>query len=532
MVPTCFAINSYKDTGLKKRCLKRLCILVCCSIPIADLTAQQDCVTYKLVPQVTYESTPLTVTQYVDETVMETQTQTTYKPVWTRETRQRTTTVLKPTTKTSERVERFLVRRPVVETNYVEKEIEETSYQTFTELKKQRWLVEKPMIKTEYREQQCVVKKPVTRTYMQTENVTTLKPTTIRETQYVPTTQITGVSDSGRNRLRWLRAGAYVDPMTGLTHNKRAGLHWVPEQQVCTSSVLVEQQIDRTTYTPETVQVQRPIQITEYVDQIETQKIPVQVSETSRQVITTTTPITVTKPVIRTVTQKVPVQEVQYKEEIVTRRVPVTETTYQKVTQVEPYEVEVCKWVAETREVQVPRTVRKRVDYSLNQTVAKNNWITVPVDAFGNIVMIPETSQTVRKYPISERLLSAPITEPPLARLSNRTTIQSLSDSEYEHWLRQNNLVRETQETSARKTESESSVLVPETTDDIDVDNPSTKMIELRRPPAPDDSEDGGDSDEPDLNDPGVPSVDDNENESRLDIESSESSDIESREGT
>ena len=533
----------------------RLMILIfaCCYAPSPAGVLGQECVTYKLVPRVTYESRPLTISQYVDETVLETKQLTTYKPVWTRETRHRTTSVLKPVTKTSQRVERFLVRRPVVETSYVEKQLQETSYESVTEMKEQRWLVEKPIVETEYRDQQYLVKKPVTKTYLQAENVTRLKPVTIREKQCVEGATLSSefVFETGRNRLRWLRPGTYVDPATGQIGFKRAGLHWVPDQQLALRSkvapAVFEQEVERTIFTPERIQVQRPVQLTQYVDQIETRKVPVQVSKTSREILVTRTPVTVSKPVTSIKTQRVPVREVKYREEVLVRRVPITETSYQRVEQVEPYEVEVCKWVAETKEVKVPRVVRRRVDYSINQLVPKTDCLRVPLDSGSNIEYAPQLgNQTVYRYPVSDRIAAIPVAESPYSGSRTQNAISSLSDSEYEMWLRRNNLVRETQESIrlAKPTNDNqgtaSSVLVPETRNETNVDNPSTDTVQItRRPTLSGPTDEVSDSnsttqneptidtpnDGPQLNDPGRPSVED-QNDSNLELESSESSDI------
>ncbi len=196
---------------------------IICSLVIAAVVAcqsvmgQECCTAYKLVPQVTYKRVPQTVARMVNETVMETQQMTTYKPVWTREKRERRTVVMKPIVKTSEREERYLVRRPIIETSYREQQVEETSYETVTEMQEQRYLVQKPVVETQYREEQVVVRKPVTSTMMQTENVTTYKPVTVNETVLAQgaTIQNNLTVQAGRNRVRWLRPGYYVDPITG-----------------------------------------------------------------------------------------------------------------------------------------------------------------------------------------------------------------------------------------------------------------------------------------------------------------------------
>ena len=121
-----------------------------------------------------------------------------------------------------------------METSFRERQVEETTYETVTEMREQRYMVEKPVIETQMREERVVVRKPVTSTIMQTENVTTLKPITVNETQFVPGVNIRNdlVLESGRNRLRWLRPGVYVNPSTGQAGYRRAGLHWVPDQSL------------------------------------------------------------------------------------------------------------------------------------------------------------------------------------------------------------------------------------------------------------------------------------------------------------
>ena len=65
------------------------------SIGLTTLGFGQDvCVTYKLVPRTIYKKQPVTVSRIVNETAFETQQVTSYKPVWTRETRQRKTVFL------------------------------------------------------------------------------------------------------------------------------------------------------------------------------------------------------------------------------------------------------------------------------------------------------------------------------------------------------------------------------------------------------------------------------------------------------
>jgi len=61
-------------------------------ISVANQTAvaQDNCVTYGLVPMTVYEKQPVKVTRWVDETVTEKKQVTSYKPAWRTEKRTRT----------------------------------------------------------------------------------------------------------------------------------------------------------------------------------------------------------------------------------------------------------------------------------------------------------------------------------------------------------------------------------------------------------------------------------------------------------
>ncbi|MCH2182663.1 MAG: hypothetical protein MK108_11720 [Mariniblastus sp.] len=377
-------------------------LLLALSSTSSSLMGQTDCVTYQYVPQTVYETVPTTRSQWVNETVYETRQVTTYKPVWQTETRERKTTVLKPVYKTSEREEKYIVRRPVIETTYEEREVRETTYETVTEMQEQRYLVEKPVIETEYREEQVVVRKPVTERMLKTENITTYKPVNVMETAYVPSVAVNNDwvwnPDAGRARLRRVSPGYYLDPTTGQMVYSARRLAWVRPGEYQMQSTLVPavtpQVVNRTTYIPETVQRQTPVEMTTYKETVETRKVPVQVQKTTQSIEVRQVPVTVQKPVVKIRTEKVPVEKVTYRDEERVRKIPVNEVTYERVEKIEPYEVSTCQWVAETREVRVPKTVTRRVDYQVNETVARTIMKRVAVDAWGNIVSEP-SSQTV-----------------------------------------------------------------------------------------------------------------------------------------
>lgn len=530
--------NSQNSSGIKLRVgcmISRKLVVVLILVSICGSTTvdgQDNCECYKLVPQTTFRTQPVTMSQLIQETVMKPQRVTTFKPVWTRETRHRRTTVLKPIVETSEREERFLVRRPIIETSFRERQIEETCFETVTEMREQRWLVERPVVETQLREEQVVVQRPVTTTMMQTENVTTMRPVTVNETQFVASSEVCNdvAIQTGRNRLRWLQPGTYVDPRTGQTAFRNRGLHWVPDQQLVlrptVTTTLMPQQVERTVLIPETVQVQRPVQVTQSVQQIETRKVPVQVTRTSREIQVTQTPVTVQKPVTRTRTEKIPVQNVTYQEEILTRRVPVTETRYERVEQVEPYEVEVCRWVAETREILVPTVVTRCVDHSFDQLVPETVVMRVPVDVWGNAVVVPSQipivqSQTVARFPISERILSAPVIE----------TYKPLTSAADGNAVVGERIIVRKLEAGEFPDHEPQSILVPET--GTDPDQPASETVAVKKPPTAAENAQANDKntadEKPELQSIAFPSNDDPGQSTDLNIDSSDAADIDSR---
>jgi hypothetical protein len=445
------------------------------------------------VPQTVYEQRPATFSQMVNETVYETQQVTSYKPVWTTEKRERRTTVLKPVVKTSEREERYRVYRPVIETKYREKQIEETSYETTTEIREEKYLVKKPVIEVEYREQKVLVRKPVTQTMMQTENVTTYRPVTVSETALVPGEELENqlvLDPSSRNRLRWLPRGCYVDPTTGAVVYRKPGLHWVSdpqlELQTTLKPVLQPQQVLRTTYVPETVQVQNPVQVTNYVDELETRRYPVQVQRTSEEIQVFKIPYKVHRPVTKVRTERIPYEEVTYRTEEVVRRVPITETTYERVEQVEPYEVQVCRWVAETKEVQVPKVVSQLQNYEISQTIPRTVLMKVPVDAAGNILdlpagvipSLPTDSMPTYVLPLSQAVLED--TTPRTTRKVSPAPTPTPSAADKAPVLEYYG-----QPISVK--ENGSSVLVKE--NQTSTEKPRTELTQVRRPPMPDEKD-------------------------------------------
>ena len=360
-------------------------IFTCSIFAPGQLHAQEDCDCIRMVPQTVYEQRPITVSRTVNETVFETKKVTTYKPVWSIQKRERVRVTHKPVIKTSEREETYRVYRPVVETKYREREIKETSYETTTEMREEKYRVRRPVIEVEYRQQDVCVRRPVTETRMKTENVTTYKPVNIRESALVPGVEYENrwVMDRQTRRLRWLPRGCYLDPNTGDVVFRSSGLRWVPNQNVrlqqTARPTLELKEFDRTAYVPETVQKQTPIDITRYVDEVQTRKYPVQVQRTKEEMHVVKVPYKVHRPVTKTKTERIPYEQVTYKLEQHVRKVPVTETKWERVETVTPYEKRVCRWVAETKEIRVPKTVCRVQDYEITETTARQVMRKAPV---------------------------------------------------------------------------------------------------------------------------------------------------------
>ena len=365
--------------------LASICLLAT-SQNAAPLFAQEDCDCYRMVPQTVYEQRPITVSRVVNETVFKKEKITTYKPVWTTEKRERVRVSHEPVTQTSEREETYRVFRPLIETKYREREVSETAYETTTEVREEKYRVQRPVTEVEYCEEQYRVKRPVTERFLKTENITTYKPINIRETALIPGVEYENrwVMDPATRRLRWLPRGCYIHPTTGQVVYKRPGLHWLPEQraslQTTARPTLNMQEFDRTAYVPETQQRQTPVDITKYVDEIQTRKYPVQVQRMQEEMHVVKVPYKVHRPVTRTKTERIPYEQVTYKMEEHVRKVPVTKVTWERVEEVTPYERQVCRWVAETKEIQVPQTIQRTQDYQITETIPRRTVLRLPMD--------------------------------------------------------------------------------------------------------------------------------------------------------
>ena len=245
------------------------------------------------------------------------------------------------------------------------------------------------------RDENVTVRKKVTEDMIEVQNVTTYRPVTSTQQQLVTAevgaNQFCAAPDSTtRARLQFLDAGYYTDPATGMSVYRRRGLHWVqPTVGVLVAEsvpVLIPTQTETTTLVPEITQRRRPVEISRYVDSVETRKVPVEITKYVEETATRQVPVTVRKPITKISIEQIPYTETRYVEEIVMRKVPVTETEYVEVTEVEPYEVQTARWTTINQEVEVPKVIRRRVDYEVTRNVARTVMMKLPIDECGNPV--------------------------------------------------------------------------------------------------------------------------------------------------
>ena len=359
----------------------------------AVVSAQSGIERFRYVERTIYVKEPVILSKWVDETVYEKKQVSDYKHVWNTEKREKRTTVKKPVTRTTYREEQTTVQKPVTETKYREKRVEETSYDLVTEMRDQEYTVQKPVVETQYRDEQFTVRQKITEDLIEVKNETVYKPRSVAQTVYVPTDTIVNQTYAtndvnARYQMQWLAPGYYTDPVTGQSIWRRRGMHWVQPTVSMTVAdtvpVLVPTTVQQTTLVPETVQTRRPVEIARYEDRIETRRVPVEVQKMVAETVTRQVPVTVKKPVVKSYVEQVPYSETRYVEEVIVTKTPVQETVYEEVTEVEPYEVEVSHWEPITTEIEVPKTIRKRVEYKEIHEVPKTIWMKVRVDENGN----------------------------------------------------------------------------------------------------------------------------------------------------
>ena len=356
---------------------------------------------YRVVPMTVYEKKPVTITRWVDETVSQKQTVTKYEPIWQTETRHRTQTTYKPIQETAERIEKITLRKPVVENLTRTVTRKETTYETMTKYRDEEYTVREPVMETRMRTEEYTVSKPVTKRMIEVKKTTTYKPVVGSETLLVPTEipvieSGTRPDPTARARIQFLQPGYYTDPASGRTVYRKRGLHWVQptiSDRATVGSVpaLVPQQYGKLAYVPETKEERKPIEITRYVDEVKTRMVPFEVEKMVSRTKTRRVPYEVEMPKTVVTTEEVPYTRTTYKEEVITKRIPYTRTRLQKVVTTEPYDVEVPRWISVTKEIEVPKTVARRVQKTYMQDIPKTVMMKIPVDICGNDIGPPQS---------------------------------------------------------------------------------------------------------------------------------------------
>ncbi len=315
--------------------------LLALALAAASAAAQSSCPacidgqTYRIVYKTVCEQQQYTAYRIEYENVCEERQVISYKPVWETAVRENRYTVARPVVETAEREEVYTVQRPVYETA----EREET------------YTVMRPVYETAYR----------------TEYHTVLQPVVTCQTQYVDrgfaTEQVVLKPGLPATRLTWQSGGTMVDPVTGQTVYRNAGLYWTqtPRGQYEVQRVwhpnVVAQQIPQTSYVQQTVAQQVPMQVCRYVPEQVVRKVPVQVC---RMVVE---------------------QQV--------RRVPVTtcRTVYEERVEQVPYQV--CRMVAEQQTIRVPHVVEKRIPVTYTYNVPRVVCYRIPLNSCGEPIAEP-----------------------------------------------------------------------------------------------------------------------------------------------
>jgi hypothetical protein len=374
-------------------CLSIVYLSIGCALPCAQTVDAQTTgpITYKTYDQTFYRAQPVKAWKWVEQEVTETTEKSRWVQEYDTEKLERKSVSYRPIEKTSERIEKYTELEPVTVTKYREKEIEETSFETAVEMREETVIVKKPVVETVMREKQFKVREKVTEESFEYKPTTTLKPVTVPETTLVPQAVIVPQAGDARPRVQWLRPGTYVDPATGYSVYRRRGLHWT--NSAPTAAVvpaLIPQTSSKIAYVPETTITKEPIEISRYVDRIETRKVPVEVERMKETYQTRKVPVEVRRPKTTVRIEKIPYEETTYREIEKTRKVPFVEKTMQKVETIEPYERTTAKWVEKVEEVETPKIVRKKIEYTSTRKVPYTVRMRVAVDCYGNPVGKPE----------------------------------------------------------------------------------------------------------------------------------------------
>ena len=276
------------------------------------------------------------------------------------------------------------------------------------------------------------MKKPVEKTVYQQETQTTYRPELRSETTYAESDIVIADPNApvAGTHLEWLKRGYYYDATRAAYVYRRPGLHWVnsPTAAVTTQKVLVPQSTLKTVLVPQESTSLKPVTISTVEDVVETRRVPYTVETTQKVLETVDVPVVVKKPVVKQRTERVPVNSTRYETQEVVRRTPFTETTWQCVEENEPYQVQVQKYVMQTKMVSVPKTVYREIPYQAMETVSKVVMEKIYVDANGcplPVISAPQvSSSTTPSSEMKELASSSTTTQQSVAKptLANEPT--------------------------------------------------------------------------------------------------------------
>jgi hypothetical protein len=207
-----------------------------------------------------------------------------------------------------------------------------------------------------YREEQVTVKKPVSEQLVRVQRSIVYKPV------LVPNSLPVAVPASGlqlpARRIQWTPGGYRFDPISGQTNFQRGAFRWNTNLNAPIATFQNSQRYAPAyTYQPEVVETRTPVTVTRYVDETVTRRIPYR-----------TNPAGSSSPA----------------EKIVVKKEPNTGMVMETVVVKAPYWVQVPKEITETIEVDVPKTVRRRIDESFEKLVPVKVEYRTPIDAAGN----------------------------------------------------------------------------------------------------------------------------------------------------
>jgi hypothetical protein len=294
--------------------------------------------------------------------------------------------VVRTVHETSEREERYVVSRQVMETQ--ERQVYETR--------------RVPIQETTVENRVYTVNHPVTN-YVET---------VVDRGQYV--NQVNTLPGQSYDRLAWHRAN-YVDPVTGESKWRIPGFYWTTMQgpnRYEVNRVYQPNYIAETVPVTKTIQEQRvdqvPVTRTTYRDEQVVRTEQVQVPRVIQEEVVRKVPVTTYKQVIERVEQQTPVTVRRMVSEEMVEQKPVISYKTILEEKVEPYEVKVAKVIPVTRTVRKPITTVKWEPYTYTMERQKVEVRRVPVAVSpspSTVIYKPASIDPADKIPVLPKMV-------------------------------------------------------------------------------------------------------------------------------